>query len=262
MAITSLQNAKVKRARLLLMQRAARQSENTFVAEGVRLCEEALQAGCKPQIVFFAENLSPRGRKILAGFEQMGSEIEEVSQQVMNSLSDTETPQGMAAVFAIEPPPLPKYLDFVLICDGLKDPGNLGTILRSALAAGCQAVFLTPGSIDPYAPKVVRAAMGAHFRLPVKIEGWKSIIDHCKSKSDPPLRLYLAETGGEKSCWQADFCHPLGLVIGGEPAGSGLNARQAADELIAIPMPGGTESLNAAVAASILLFEVLRQRSA
>jgi TrmH family RNA methyltransferase len=143
----------------------------------------------------------------------------------------------------------------------MRDPGNLGTMIRSAAAAGAQAVFLAPGTADPFAPKVVRSAMGAHFRLPLIAMDWEQIVWQCKAKACPPVQLLLSEASEGKPCWQMDLREPLALIIGGEADGASPEAIKAADQLITIPMPGKSESLNAAIAAGILLFEVVRQRN-
>lgn len=155
---------------------------------------------------------------------------------------------------------LPKPLTFLLIADALRDPGNLGTLLRTAAAAGVQGIALTPTCVDVFSPKVVRAGMGAHFKLPLLSLGWDEIRAVCQTQPIP-LRLLLAEAENATSCWQMDLHTPLALIIGSEAEGATAEARQYADEWIAIPMPGKSESLNAAVAAAILVFEVVRQRS-
>jgi TrmH family RNA methyltransferase len=171
-------------------------------------------------------------------------------------------------VLALRPLPLPPAPNFALILDGVRDPGNLGTILRTAAAAGVQVVLLPPGSTDPYAPKVVRSAMGAHFRLPVHSLDW----DMLRSYLNPPgpglmPAVFLADAAGGQPYTQADLRRPLALVIGGEAAGAGAEMAALAQARLHIPMPGSAdtnqpvESLNAAVAAAILMFEVVRQRT-
>jgi TrmH family RNA methyltransferase len=124
----------------------------------------------------------------------------------------------------------------VVVLDQIRDPGNMGTILRSAAAAGAQAVFTPPGNTDPFSPKVVRAGMGAHFRLSIQSLTWPQILEYCQ-KQQPALHLWLAESGGGQNCWQADLRSPLALVIGGEADGASAEARQAVDDLLNIPCP-------------------------
>jgi len=257
--ITSSHNPKIQAVRQLLARRKDRRQSASFVVEGVRLCEEALGSGWQPMEVFYSENISARGRALVEEQQKRGVDVEEVLPSVLASLSDTETSPGLLAMIAERELPLPPELDFVLVADALRDPGNLGTILRSAAAAGVQAAFLAPGTVDAFSPKVLRAGMGAQFRLPLRTLSWEQIVAICKQPARP-LALFLAEAGQGVPLWQADLRQSLALVVGGEAEGASAEGRAAADQLLSIPMPGQSESLNAAVAAGILLFEVVRQR--
>jgi TrmH family RNA methyltransferase len=255
--ITSSHNPKVQRVRACLGHRQAREEAGIIVTEGVRLVEEALVAGLHPNLVLYSEALSERGRLALQKLAATGTETEEVFPKLLDSLSATETSQGLLAVFDRFERTLPAQPDFVLVVDQVRDPGNLGTLLRSAVAAGVQAVLLAPGTTDPFAPKALRAGMGAQFRLPLRSLDWLEIQEFCQ----PRLKMYLAEAEGGAACWQLDLRQPLALVVGGEAEGATPDACQVVDGLVTIPMPGGSESLNAAIAASILMFEIVRQRS-
>lgn len=255
--ITSTHNPKIQLVRSLLGRRQARDEAQAFVVEGVRLAEEAQAAGCQPSLVLYSSELSARGRTVLEKLLAQGGESEEVSPSLLDSLSATETSQGLLAVFPEIQLPWPERPDFGLIIDQVRDPGNLGTLLRSAAAAGVQAVVLAPGTVEAFSPKVLRSGMGAHFRLPLRSLSWAEI----RSLWGERLALYLAEAEGGTPCWQLDLSRPVALVVGGEAEGASLEARQSVDGLITIPMPGKSESLNAAIAASILLFEVVRQRT-
>jgi TrmH family RNA methyltransferase len=255
--ITSPHNPRLARVRALLEKRAQRQEEGLFVVEGVRLVEEALTAGLRPELVLVSEKLSERGRAAARDFSASGAEVLEVAPRLMEGLAGTETPQGILAVLALPRPALPPKLTFALICDNLRDPGNLGTLLRSAAAAGAGAVLLSPGTTDAYAPKVLRAGMGAHFRLPVLHMTWEEIRAACAARG---LRVFVAEAAEGAACWDQDLRQPLALMVGSEAEGSTPEALALAGQPITIPMPGKSESLNAAVAASIILFEVVRQR--
>lgn len=257
--ISSVHNSKVQAVRRLQSQARERHKDQAFVVEGVRLCEEALQAGWIARQAFFTDALDERGQALIRGLAERNTPTEQVSQAVMEAMSETETPQGVLVVVSRQTLPLPPNPDFLLILDSLRDPGNLGTILRTALAAGVQGVLLAPGCADPWAGKVLRAAMGAHFRLPIHFLKWPDIRGIVKG-SGRPLYVYLAEVAGGIPYSQADFCAPMALIVGGEAAGAGSDAHSLADEKVHIPMPGGSESLNAGIAASILLFEVVSQR--
>jgi len=255
--ITSSQNSKIKLVRVLLGRSRERREANAFVVEGVRLVEEAIQSNWNFQFALYNEALSDRGRLIVESLQSRDVDVEMVSDSLMNSLSETETPQGILAILEFKPLLIPDAPDFILIPDQIRDPGNLGTLLRSAVATGVQAVLLPPETTDAFAPKVLRSGMGAHFRLPIHSMAWEEIGEISKSAR---LQMYLADMDGT-SCWETDLRQPLALIVGGEAEGAGNEARKLANQQISIPMPGRMESLNAGVAGSILMFEVVRQRS-
>jgi TrmH family RNA methyltransferase len=259
--ITSVQNPRVQWARKLQAQTKARRQERAFVVEGVRLVEEALDADWQPRLALYTPDLSERGLALVQRFQSLGVPAEQVSEGVMEAASDTQSPQGVLAVIALLALPLPPAADFLLVVDGLRDPGNLGTLLRTAAAAGVQGVLLPPGTVDPFSPKVVRSAMGAHFRLPVLSLDWVHIQELLHpSGAGQRFQVFLADSAGGTAYTQPDFTLPTALIVGGEAEGAGIPAQELADTCLHIPMPGKVESLNAAVAAAVLLFEVVRQR--
>lgn len=231
-----------------------RREAGAFVAEGVRLVEEAVKGDWRFEIVLYDETLSERGKLQVAGLRLKGVEVEEVSPGVMKSLSDTESPQGILAVLNNRQLPIPNSPNFILIPDQIRDPGNLGTLLRSAAASGVQAVLIPPETTDAFAPKVLRSGMGAHFKAPIWDMSWNEI-----EKFASELNIYAADMDGP-SCWETDLTKPIALIIGGEAEGVSESAWKLAKGKISIPMRGGTESLNAGAAGSVLMFEVLRQR--
>ena len=253
--ITSRQNQKIKRIKQLTSQAKFRKKENAYVVEGIRLLEEALQAGPTPEQRLYSPDLDQRGQSLVKIFQDQNVLCELAAPDVLNSASDTEHSQGIMAVFPIAPLPLPKEKSLVLIADEIRDPGNLGTLMRSSLAAGVDMLLLSPGNVDLYSPKVIRAGMGAHFRLPALSAGWDEII-----RLTDGLPLYLADMNQGKSCWDTDLTGPLGIILGGEAHGPGENARKLAHHSVHIPMNTHSESLNAAAAGAILLFEIRRQR--
>lgn len=252
--ITSSQNPKLKLIRALMGRAKERRAESAFVAEGVRLIEEAANSNWGFRFVLYDETLSARGRSQVERLKSRGVECDEIPSSLMKSLSDTETSQGILAVLNLSPIPYPASPTFLLIPDSIRDPGNLGTLIRSADAAGVDAALIPPETTDPFAPKVVRAGMGAHFRLPIISMGWESMADKLKG-----LQVLIADMDGE-SCWETDLRPPLALIVGGEAEGASEEARKLATRTIKIPMAGKTESLNASVAGSVLMFEVMRQR--
>jgi len=254
--ITSPHNPKLKLIRALAGRPKERREAGAFLAEGVRLVEEAFAANWPFEFALFSAETSNRGKKLIEQLQASGVEVEEVTPEILRSASELESTQGVVAVLKLTNLPLPNVLNFILIPDQIRDPGNLGTLIRSAAAAGAQAVFIPPETADPFAPKVVRAGMGAHFRLPVHSLGWDEI-RACLMGLTP----CLADSAGQTSCWGADFRQPLALIVGGEAEGASQNAKELAKVIVNIPMPGKIESLNAGVAGAVLMFEVVRQRS-
>lgn len=255
--ITSNHNPKVKLIRALLGRSRERRDAGAFVAEGVRLVEEAVHANWPMRSVLFDETISERGRSLVGKLISQAVDVEEVSSSVMKSMSETETPQGILAVLGFHEFPMPESPNFILIPDQIRDPGNLGTLLRSAAATGVQAVIIPPETTDAFAPKVLRSGMGTHFRLPIHSMGWEEIGEIVNSAS---LQAYIADMDGE-SCWETDLKKSIALIIGSEADGASESARKIATGKLSIPMSGNVESLNAAVAGSVLMFEVVRQRS-
>ena len=255
--ITSLKNDKVKQVRALQSRKRVRQRERLFVFEGTRLVEEAVRAGVHPSYVFHTEaaERDERTARLLESLREATVPCYGVSDAVMAACSATETPQGILAVIPIPELARPERPTFTLILDRVRDPGNLGTILRTALAAGVEQVLLTPGTVDATNPKVVRAAMGAHLRLPIVALRWEAIAEAVTG-----CDVWLATVGGETRYTAVDWTHPVALVVGGEASGAGEQASTLARGQVTIPMAAEVESLNTAVAAAVILFEVMQQR--
>jgi len=255
--ITSLHNEKVKQARAL-HRRKRRHQMRRFLVEGVRLLEEVVRAGCTPARVFYTPGVveHPRGRVLLEALQILTDELYPVSDAVLRAIAGTETPQGIVAVVPFVELPPPEAPVLILVVDGLQDPGNLGTLLRTAAAAGVGEVILGPGTVDPYNPKVVRGAAGAHFHLPITVmRDWETIAQRLAERP-----IWLADVHGEHVYYDVDWTQPAALIVGSEARGAGEAARRLATGRVVIPMEGQVESLNAAVAAAVILFEALRQR--
>jgi TrmH family RNA methyltransferase len=259
--ITSRDNPLVKRVRALQTARG-RSEQGAYLIEGVTLLLDALARGQRPQLVLRDESrLSPAHRAALdEALAHHQAAVRLVGPSAFRAMATTETPQGVAAVLPL--PPLgaleaPRPGDLCLIADGLQDPGNLGAVLRAAAGAGVGLVLTTPGTVDPFAPKVMRAGMGAHFRLRLApAVTWSTI----EAVIGTVLPLLGAEAGAARAYDAVDWRAGGALVIGNEAAGLSAAARAALDDTIAIPLLGGVESLNAAQAAAVILFEAARQR--
>lgn len=220
---------------------------------------EALKSTATVDEVFaIPEALTPEVKALVA---TRGISLVPVSEAVLGSLCDTATPQGMAAVVrmglgAVDE--MPPDASLVLVLAGVRDPGNAGTLVRSAMAAGASAVVFTRGSVDPWHPKTVRATAGTLFHVPV-------IRAHALEKAASELRaagfvLIGADATSRRSLDSVDLTRKVAFVVGNEAWGLPSDMRHVLDEDIGIPMPGPVESLNVGIAGSILLFEAVRQR--
>jgi TrmH family RNA methyltransferase len=256
--ITSAANARVKAARKL-MERKERHRRRQLLVEGVRLVSDAWAQDVRPTLVFYAPELLARvggGLALVDTLTGAGCECLACSPPVFSTLAETVTPQGIAAVLPLPELPLPPVITLALILDGVRDPGNAGTLIRSAAAAGVHVIFFGPGSVDPFNDKVVRSAMGAHFRVPVRVlEKWEDV----RRTVGASLPIYLAEAGVGQAYDQIDWRDAAALLVGGEAAGASAAARRRAVP-VHIPMQRGVESLNAGVAGAVILFEAARQR--
>jgi TrmH family RNA methyltransferase len=252
--ITSTSNERVKYVHAL-SRRKTRQEEGRFVVEGVRLLEEAIRANVQPDFIFYIADLDERSQKLIERLHAGGVVCLDVTPGVMRFCSETETPSGILAVLPMAGMPLPTRPTLSVVADALRDPGNLGTLLRTSAAAGADEVLLGPGTVDLYNPKVVRGAMGTHFRLPIATMTWPVIAAHLDGPS-----VWLADVRDAIPYTQVDWTKPSALIIGGEAEGASAEAEKLATGRVSIPMQCGIESLNAAVAAAVILFEAQRQR--
>ncbi|MEL6307151.1 MAG: RNA methyltransferase [Chloroflexota bacterium] len=252
--ITSLQNQNVKLAYSLQNRARARRKERKIILEGSRLVGDALEQAILPEFVMY--DPASVDYELLAKLQSKRTLLYEVTGEIMAYISDTQTPQGIAAVFRMPRPALPDEPARVLVLDAIQEPGNMGTILRTAGAAGVQVVILAPKCVDPYNPKVLRAGMGAHFRLPIVEAAWNEIMGYCE-----PLNRYLAAGNGDTVYSDVDWTQGWALVIGNEAHGGGNEADTFVDQRVSIPM-ANAESLNAAIATGVLLFEAQRQQVA
>ncbi len=239
--------------------RKNRQRERVFIVEGTRLFSDALDAGAIPERVFFEpERVSDPLTTTLDELFDRGVPIHSVSHEVIVATADTQTPQGVVAIFPL--PEIPIEFEsqpaLFVVADGIKDPGNLGSLMRSSLGAGVHALYVSRETVDPYSPKVVRSGMGAHFRLPLRWLDWNDVpreVLDCAQR-------FAAEANSDTRYDRPDWTSGTTLIVGSEATGVSENARRYVTSSISIPLIGRLESLNAAVAGAVILFEAARQR--
>jgi TrmH family RNA methyltransferase len=253
--LTSTHNPVVKYVRSL--ERAAvRREGGVYVAEGVRLLHEALSTGQAATLTLYdPETLgrSPGGVALLQDLAGWAPESYEVEPHVLKAAAQTDHPSGAVAVLRIPPtPPLERHRDasFGVILDTVSDPGNAGTIARTALAAGAEYLASTPNSVDLFAPKVVRAGMGAHFRLPLYSgTSWNEL-----RSSLTDTTFVAASASADRSVYHFTWPSCSALVVGSEAHGLSPEGASSVQASVRIPMQPGVESLNASIAAGILIY--------
>lgn len=259
--VASRQNALVKELRKAFSQ-GEPTSEGAIAIEGVRVIEEALRSGVRFQSVFFSERARDHATRLMP---QISSHTETLllPDEVFSSAVSTETPQGVAALVKLKPAKLEDLLEQVndtflaVAAAGIQDPGNLGTIIRSAEAFSARGILLGEKTVSPFNSKVVRASAGSLFREPLVRVKLAEAITQLKQAG---VRVLASSSHKGTPLHEADFTGAVMIVIGNEGAGLPPEILSAADELVTIPHSSRVESLNAGIAASIFLYEAARQR--
>ena len=252
-------NARVKELRRLFRE-AAPNEHGEVAVEGLHLVEEAIRSGLRVSAVFFSDSARERAHKLLPQLSAH-SEALLLSDDTFASAVPSETPQGVAALvrvrsFALEDL-LARQPALLLMTAGLQDPGNLGTIARSGEAFEATGLLLGEGTVSPWNWKATRASAGALFRLPTVKRAIAEAMAEIKSRG---VRVLATSSHKGTALWDADLGGPVAIMIGGEGAGVPRKIMAEADDLIAIPQSDKLESLNAGIAASVVLYEAARQR--
>ena len=253
--ITSYDNKRIKNVVSLCEKSKARKEQDAFVIEGIKLFEEAPDESILE--VFISESFSYKSEKL----DRMPVEV--VKDDVFKKMTDTLTPQGILCVvrkasYKLEDLVKLKKNPLFIVLEKLQDPGNLGTIMRTAEGAGATGVIMSNDTVDIYNPKTVRSTMGSIFRVPfVYTDDLKKAIGVLKNEG---VTCYAAHLKGTKDCYSYDYKKPTAFFIGNEGNGLSDEISDLADTYIKIPMGGKLESLNAAVSAAVLMYETGRQR--
>ncbi len=264
MSVTSPQNPQIKYLRKLA-QRKFREKERRFIVEGSLLVAEALSFGWPLELLVYTGEwgASRQGQKILRLAEKINLKRLEVDKALFAELAATQTPQGVLAVARRREDGLTGLLEkkpsLFVLADAVQDPGNLGTIVRCADAAAADGVLLTKGTVDLFNPKTLRATMGSVFHLPVLtvVETDRLLAQLARAG----LQLVVGDPEAKKILPDCNFTLPTVLAVGNEARGCSDEIMKRAHQVVRIPMPGRAESLNVAMAAAIMLYEVVRQRS-
>lgn len=260
--ITSLNNPLIKKVKSLYRKKD-RIKYNSFIIEGIKIIEEGLYSEYTLSNIIYTEKLldTKDGKDFFNKIKDLKSLVY-VSNNIFKDISDTENPQGILAIAEIKTREIQemeeKERPFIIYLDEIQDPGNMGTIIRTGDAFNIDGIIISEGSVDPYNPKVVRATMGSIFRVPLYnvTNGLNELIE-LRQKG---IKIYSASLENSISIYENDFREGFVLIIGNESKGVSEDLFALSDRLIRIPMPGKAESLNAGVAASIIMYEARKQR--
>lgn len=243
--VSSEQNPEVKRIKALRDRRSVRHAERLCIVEGPRFVADVARLA-PPQMLVVAESRADEELPPAA-------DVVIVPDPLFAAISDTATPQGMLAVCPFPTMPSPDSTPLLLVADGIQDPGNLGAMIRTAAAFGATGVVCPSGTVDPFAPKVIRSAAAAQWSVPI-------LLADAVPDVLPGVGLLIADGNAEIAIDQIDLTAPAAIAVGSEGHGVGSVLRSLPHTLVAIPMSGEVESLNAGIAASIVLYEAQRQR--
>ena len=262
--ISSKENSIIKDTRAL-RQKKERDEQNRFFVEGLRLCEEAAAADfrCCHALISEAFANGERAEGLLRSLLAAAVPVYLVPDNIIEYCADTQTPQGIIMVMEKKPASALSELaakEFIMMLDAVRDPGNLGTVLRTARAAGADAVVLLTETVDQYNPKTLRASMGASFAsclMIIEAEDDEAVFRILAANN---IKIYAAAAGGENIYGDIDLKSPLAWVLGSEADGVKEYWRAKADKIVSLPMPGGGESLNISAAAAVIAYETVRRK--
>ena len=259
--IQSSQNGNIKDIKAL-HQKKYRDAQKLYFVEGIRFVNDAIDNGQSIDRAVISESLEKvnGGNTVIAKLTKICSDVFCVPDKLFKEISDTQSPQGVLAVLKKQTTELHKALNSgkaVIVLEGLQDPGNVGTIIRTADAAGVSAVLMTKGCVDVYSPKVLRSTMGSVFHLPIveDLENGETI----QLLKNSGYKVIASHLQGQNNYYDEDLTGKSAIIVGNEANGISELTAAMSDKLVRIPMPGKAESLNASVAAAIIIYELVRQ---
>ena len=249
MTITSKDNEIIKNIKKL---HDKKYRIDSYIVEGIKMVKEAISENQLIELIAIREDFE-------INFDTKNIKIITVSSKVFNDISDVKTPQGILAVIKKKPnKQIETNTDYILALDSLQDPGNMGTIIRTADSANINQIIINKTTVDPYSPKVIRSTMGAIYRTNIiEVEDLKTTLKEIQSKG---FQIITTDLKATQSIYDINYNNKTVVVIGNEANGVSQEILQTADKKVIIPMLGKTESLNASIAASIMIYEYVRQK--
>lgn len=249
MIITSKDNEIIKNIKKL---KEKKYRLDTYIVEGIKMVKEAISENQEIELIAIREDFK-------IDFDTKKIKIVTISNKISNDISDVKTPQGILAVIKKnQNNQIETNSDYILALDSLQDPGNMGTIIRTADSANINQIIINKTTVDPYSPKVIRSTMGAIYRTNIiEVEDLKATLKEMKSKG---FQIITTDLKATQSIYDINYNNKTVVVIGNEANGVSQEILQTADKKVIIPMLGKTESLNASIAASIMIYEYVRQK--
>ena len=242
-----------------LKERRGRNKSSKYIIEGFRLIEEAFKANLPIEYIFISNEEEKRIDKYLGKYINEKTRLYGLNDNLLKELCSTEKPQGIIAVVQMKKVDMALEGSFYLLCDKVQDPGNLGTIIRTAHAAGVDGIILTKGTVDVYNDKTIRSTMGSLFHVPIICDDEELTIT--KTLINRGFSLLATSLEGDKDFFEEDLTGKIIISVGNEGNGVSEEVYNLADKKVKVPMPGGAESLNVAIATSVILYEKVRQNS-
>ncbi|MDY6011489.1 RNA methyltransferase [Clostridium sp.] len=238
-----------------LKDRRNRNKQKKYLIEGFRLVEEALKANANIETIFYIDDIEDKATDIISKYNYNGK-VFKLSKDLFLEICETENPQGLLAVVFMNDTNKVLNGEFYLLCDKVQDPGNLGTIIRTAHASGIDGIILTKGTVDIYNDKTIRSTMGSIFYVPIIQDEDLSVVKDLKEKG---FSIVATSLEGKNDFFDEDLTGKIVITVGNEGNGVSNEVYDISDKKVKIPMPGGAESLNVGVATSIILYERVRQ---
>ncbi|WP_411680380.1 TrmH family RNA methyltransferase [Clostridium thailandense] len=255
--IQSKDNSLIKEVKKL-KEKKHRTESNRFLIEGFRFVEEALQSNFEVPLLFISEGALDKWKNFdMEGKLQKNSKVYIVPDKLLKLISSTDTPQGVVAVVNNKNIKVENKQGFYVLADKVQDPGNMGTIIRTAHAAGALGIVITKGTVDIYNEKTLRSTMGSIFHIPIIHDDNLESIENLRENG---FKLIVSSLDTDKNFYDIDLNSKVIIAVGNEGNGISSELVDIADFKVKIPMPGGAESLNVSVAASIMMFEAVRQK--
>lgn len=255
--INSLQNKFVKNA-AKLSERKYRQQSGMFVLEGIKLVQELLDSNWQIETVFVEQNL-PLTAEFKTQLLEKSANMYYVTKGIIDKISDVPSAQGIIAVAHIFSQPIPAFTQHssILVLENIQDPGNIGTIIRTAVATGSDAIIVTPDCADIYSPKVVRSSMGGILRIPILTMEIAAALDFVKKNE---FQIYTTSLKDADNLYTKQLTEKTAIVLGNEASGVSAYAFSQSTNKIFIPQIGKIESLNVSIAAGVIMYEIVRQK--